>query len=251
MKSETVFPFPTFTLLCFQLTISYRSFLPRTAVGSLFHHMIPDRCRPRFTVGATAAVSLLSVSSVLLWSLYVSRSTYAAITSITARIKYAGHQQMLLQGLCFCSPLNPSAPANASVISGRLLGQFTEFQTVLGRNQFIAPYIEFSRALKDASFPDVVRYGFEFAIAMEEYTMKLEQESEREVQRLKKVMHWVIVVTISVVCAQGFLGWFFLRDQGRLLEAEQNMIIQCIFHEIRNPLNHVVNGIETVLLDTA
>ncbi|CAM9216319.1 unnamed protein product, partial [Ascophyllum nodosum] len=108
---------------------------------------------------------------------------------------------------------------------------------------------EFRQALDSSSFVDVVQHGTRFLMAMEEYVKKLEQESEKEVESLKEIMRWVTIVTTAAVCVLGLFGWFFARDQGRLLEAEQSMI-QYLFHEIRNPLNHVVNGIETVMLDT-
>lgn len=47
----------------------------------------------------------------------------------------------------------------------------------------------------------------------------------------------------------GLFAWVFAWIQGRVLEAGQS-IIQCLFHDdIRNPFNHVVNELETVLFD--
>ncbi|CAM9599258.1 unnamed protein product [Sphacelaria rigidula] len=84
---------------------------------------------------------------------------------------------------------------------------------------------------------------------MESYVLSLELESRTEVNRLRTVRQWVTVIITVVVCALILLGWLFIGEQGKLLRAEQRMI-QYLFHEIRNPLNHVVNGIESMLLET-
>ena len=156
---------------------------------------------------------------------------------------------MLSQRLCLYSPLNPGVLDDTRSIYAHLLQQLVETQEFLAYDNSIVPFKEFRQALDSSSFVDVVQHGTRFLMAMEEYVKKLEQESEKEVESLKEIMRWVTIVTTAAVCVLGLFGWFFARDQGRLLEAEQSMI-QYLFHEIRNPLNHVVNGIETVMLDT-
>lgn len=158
---------------------------------------------------------------------------------------------MISQRLCLYSPLSPGAPADAQAVSSPLLLQFAETQSLLSpaRPDIVTHYDGFMAALKGSNFEDVLMYGTRFLSLMEVYVMELEQESQKEVARLRTVRGQMTVVITGVGFMVGVLMWLFVRDQGRLLEAEQTMI-QYLFHEIRNPLNHVVNGIESVLFDT-
>lgn len=156
---------------------------------------------------------------------------------------------MLSQRLSLYSLLNPGAPANAESVSAPLMIQFDQAQTLIASEETDPYYVEFVQALRGDSFSAVLVKGTAFLKEMEAYVLSLELESANEVARLRAVRQWVTVVTTVAVAAMMLLGWLFIRDQGRLLESEQRMI-QYLFHEIRNPLNHVVNGIECVLLDT-
>lgn len=207
--------------------------------------------RPRLTATATAVVSLMFVAVVIAWGFHISGVTYNAITSLATLINRAGRQRMISQRLCLYSPLNLGAPADAQAVSSPLLVQFEETQSILAaaRPDIVTHYDEFMAALGGSSFEHVLMCGARFLSLMEVYVMELEQESQKEVARLRTVRGQMTVVITGVGCMVGLLVWLFIRDQGRLLEAEQTMI-QYLFHEIRNPLNHVVNGIESVLFDT-
>lgn len=156
---------------------------------------------------------------------------------------------MLSQRLSLYCPLNPGAPAGAEAVFDRVLLQFKEAQEFLQSAETANQYEEFLGALAGDQFADVLEKGTAFLYAMESHVLSLELESRTEVNRLRTVRQWVTVVITVVVCALILLGWLFIREQGKLLRAEQRMI-QYLFHEIRNPLNHVVNGIESMLLET-
>lgn len=156
---------------------------------------------------------------------------------------------MLSQRLSLYSRLNPGALSSSETVSASLLIQFQDAQSFLQSKETSFQYDDFLGALQGSSFADVIEKGEIFLSAMESYVLSLELESSREVDRLRTVRQWVTVVTTVVTSALLLLGWLFIRGQTKLLRGEQRMI-QYLFHEIRNPLNHVVNGIENVLVDT-
>ncbi|CAM9865678.1 unnamed protein product [Ectocarpus sp. 12 AP-2014] len=185
-------------------------------------------------------------------SLYSEIEMLETVRLGASQINTSGRQRMLSQKISFLSTVNATRDcANDEFITTgtTIIPSFCEDEPCKEIGiETLESLFNLTGGLSHTLTPcSVFENSGAFLVNMEALVCALENETKDNVDRIEVVITLVQVAGAVTVSIMTIAYSLLAKRQSKKSADKLNRMVQYLFHEIRNPLNHVVNGIEHIL----